>query len=135
MVPVCVEPGAMQSVESRPCSYFVWQPGSGTCTGYSECREMADDHSAGGSETVAYRRAEQSWKLIMRQSLPAFLSQEKWRSVNAGNPESQQHSALDTMEDHRSADGNFRFKLVASCPSEGKSTINPHYHLIPRNVF
>ena len=67
-----------------------------------------------------HRRVSRSWKLAFRQTAPAVLPQAEWRSVNSDSPTSPQYSALGELEQHRAADGQFRFRLVACAGGSGQ---------------
>jgi len=61
--------------------------------------------------TSTYLAGDESWPLVFRQTYPFKFSDNQW-TLNVGMPTSSNFAMLDELENFRSTDGKFEFKLV-----------------------
>lgn len=73
--------------------------------------------------------------LVFRQTAGTYLSKEAWKSVNPDDPENDNYSILDTLEDFRDASGKFEFTIKWPAHETPKynrwtQTSNPTYEAV-----
>ncbi|MEE2961599.1 MAG: DUF1566 domain-containing protein, partial [Myxococcota bacterium] len=81
-------------------------------TGITECYDESSAISCPGTPGGSSYPIFGQWYLVFRQTSPYLWTSHQSFSLNAGDPENDNYSILDTITDFKSADGTYRFKYV-----------------------